>query len=79
MQEAAAGVIVGAELAIELRDDDPAFLFDGELLGWLAVNIEEVTECLQAGWRYRGIVRESHPTPGGQLILTQVFGGAPAS
>jgi hypothetical protein len=79
MQAAAGQVSVGVELPIELREDDPAFLLDGEILGWLAVNIEEVTECLQAGWRYHGIVRANDATPAGPLILTQVHAQPPGS
>jgi hypothetical protein len=77
MQTTAAGVVVGTELPIELREDDPAFLLDGEILGWLADNIEEVTECLQAGWRYHGIVRANQSTPTGAVITTNVFGTPP--
>jgi hypothetical protein len=77
MQATAAGIAVGSDLSIALRDEDPAFLFEGEILGWLADNIEEVTECLQAGWHYRGIVRANQSTPAGAIITTQVFGTSP--
>jgi hypothetical protein len=79
IQSAAEEIAVGAELPIELREDDPAFLLDGELLGWLAVNIEEVSACLQAGWRYHGTVRDNQSTPAGPVILTQVFATAPTT
>jgi hypothetical protein len=78
MQARAAGVVVGAELPIELHDDDPAFLLDADVLGWLADNIEEVTECLQAGWRYHGIVRANQSTPAGAVITSDVFGTPPS-
>lgn len=69
----------GAMLPIELVGEDPGFLHEGELLGWLAVNIEEVTACLLAGWRYQGEVRSNTPSPAGPIILTQVTCSAPGS
>lgn len=67
------------ELPIELREGDPAFIFDGQTLGWLAVNIEEVTECLRAGWRYLGIVVSNESSAAGPVILTKVLGMAPGT
>lgn len=79
MRVAAEGVAVDTTLPIELREGDPAFLLDDQVLGWLAVNIEEVTACLEASWRYRGIVRANQTTPAGPLIVTQVVGTAPTA
>jgi len=79
MQGVASGIAVDAALPIELREGDPAFVFEGQLLGWLADNIEEVTECLQAGWRYHGIVVANQSTPAGAVITTRVLTGPPTT
>jgi hypothetical protein len=79
LHDVAGGVGINTELLIELREGDPAFLLGEQILGWLAVNIEEVTQCLEAGWRYRGIVRSNDPTPAGPVILTQVTGSPPTT
>jgi hypothetical protein len=72
-QDDAANLAVDQELAIELDSDgDPAFMFGGSELGWLAVNIEEVTECLQAGRAYRARIDRNTSTPAGALIITTV-------
>lgn len=79
-QDAAAGVTVGTALVIALdAENDPAFMLDGSVLGWLAVNIEEVTECLQAGWRYEGTVESASPSAAGALIITRVRCHPPVS
>jgi hypothetical protein len=74
---AAGDIPTGAVLAIELVGEDPGFLYEGELLGWLAVNIEEVTQCLGAGWLYRAEVRSNTMSPAGAIILTHVTGSGP--
>jgi len=79
MQAAAAGIAAGIELPIELDGDDPAFMLAGEVLGWLAVNIDEVSACLRAGWRYHGTVLHNQPSPAGPVIMAQVFAAAPTS
>lgn len=79
MVEAAQTVAVGDVLAIELREDDPAFILDGAVLGWLADNIAEVTVCLEAGWRYDAEVTEATDSPAGPVIKVRVHAHAPAS
>lgn len=73
----ALGLDPGATLPIELRDGDPAFLLSGDILGWLATNIEEVTLCLDAGWTYEAEVVAVSDEPSGPLIRTRVRGRAP--
>ncbi len=81
MEAAAADLTSGSELQIELRGEpeDPAFLLEGEIVGWLAVNIEEVTECLRRGWRYGAVVKRNEASAGGRLIIAQVYGSGPGS
>ncbi len=79
MREMAEGLNVGAEIPIELREDDPAFVLGGSVLGWLADNIEEVAACLRAGWRYHGEVTENRTTPTGPVILVRVFATSPST
>ena len=79
MQEVAAGIAVDDVLPIELREGDPAFVLEGQLLGWLADNIEEVTECLRAGWRYHGIVVANQSGPTGAVITTRVLAEPPTA
>ncbi|HMG01146.1 MAG TPA: hypothetical protein VK560_07880, partial [Gemmatimonadaceae bacterium] len=74
---AAAKIVLGAKLSIELVEEDPAFLNDGETLGWLSVNIEEVAGCLRAGWRYQGEVQSNDPSPAGPIIIAWVTCKAP--
>jgi hypothetical protein len=72
-QHDAASLDVGQELPVELdSDNDPAFMLGGSELGWLAVNIEEVAECLQAGRAYRATVESTTSTPAGALVITTV-------
>jgi len=75
--ETAAAIAVGARLAIEIVDEDPAFLHGTERIGWLAVNIEEVGECLRSGWSYEAEVLSNNPSPAGPIILTNVTCKAP--
>ncbi len=79
MQDRAAAVEEGTALNIELREGDPAFLLDADILGWLATNIDEVTQCLKAGWTYQAQVDQNAQSPAGALIRTTVRGQAPAS
>jgi hypothetical protein len=77
MQDGAAAIATGTTLPIRLRDGDPVFLIDDEVLGWLATNIEEVTRCLEAGWKYSAEVTDVEPASAGPVITTTVSGEAP--
>jgi hypothetical protein len=79
MQARAAQVPRGVTLPIVLQDGDPAFILDGEIFGWLATNIDEVTACLTAGWTYHATVQRNTNGPAGAVIETLAIGTPPTT